>query len=139
MSVDIAFPALAVSPENSFIVIDEAPTLCNYLGWRKGYYNGLLLYDSIGRLWRVARSTPTKPPGLLTRLLNRRMEVQLDYDEPVSDGLSEVSELVAQLIDDDPDDLYDRFVTHDELKSMFRAAKTPADFIGLAKNLGGIG
>jgi len=139
MSADIAYPALAVSPENSFMVVDKAPTLCNYLGWRKGYYDGLLLYDSIGRLWRVASSTPTKPPGLLTRLLNRHMEVQLDYDEPVSDGLNEVVELVAHLIDDDSDDLYDQFVTHDELKTMFRSARTPTDIIGLAKNLGGIG
>lgn len=70
-------------------------------------------------------------------LINRSMVVVLEFEDPLPDRLNEVVESIVQLIDSDPDDLYDQFVSHNELKQLFRLAKAPTAIIELAKNLGG--
>ncbi len=42
----------------------------------------------------------------------------------------------VQLVKDDPDDLYDQFLSSDELINRLQASKSPGELIVLAGNLG---
>ena len=58
------------------------------------------------------------------------------YAEPRPYDLAELKRELTALIDRDPDDLYDQFVTHDELKGLVSRAATRAELFRVAETLG---
>ncbi len=138
MNSRIAFPAIAVAPGDSFRVISGLDELsrCNFLAVRNGYFKQLFLFDSHGLVWPVAHAELDRPPSLWDRLLNRRFGVTLQFAEPRENGLEYAKSALCELIDNDPDDLYDQFVPHDELKTLVRAAEDAAALIDTAETLG---
>jgi hypothetical protein len=108
----------------------------SFVALRNGFFEGLRFFDSAGVEWKVAAAVPRRKPGIVDKLLNRRVEMDLRMEPPREPALGEVAELLCSCVDRDPDDLYDQFVTHDELKSLFRAASSAPQLIEHARNLG---
>jgi hypothetical protein len=133
----IAFPAIAVSRRDSFLVVDSIDNLttCSTSGWRNGYYNELGLFDSEGSYWPIQASI-NNPPNILDRLLNRRIAVDLAAGEPELDSADRIVRFICDLIDNDPDDLYCQFISHAELKEKFRTSADPRLLVELAGTLG---
>jgi hypothetical protein len=139
----IALPAVAVSRGNSFLVVRALDSLhrCSRLALVNGYYADLVLYDGAGRAWQVIGATPARRLTRLGRWLartvyNPRVAVSVRYAEPRPYDLAELKHELTTLIDLDPDDLYDQFVTHDELKGLVSRAATRAELFRVAETLG---
>jgi hypothetical protein len=130
------FPALWIANEGSFGVIDEPIKSRTYVAYRNRFFDGLRFFDISGDEWIVARVIPGREPGLLDRWTNRQVEVDLQFGPPHRPALSEIIERLCSCVDRDPDDIYDQFVTHDELKALFRAARSPQELIHSARTLG---
>src|SRR5688500_16892211 len=123
------FPAIWIAREGSFGVIDRPMDGGSYLAYRRGFFEGLRFFDVSGSEWAVVAALPTRQPGPLARLLNRRIELDIRLGPPTQPPLSEVADSLCSCVDRDPGDLYDQFVTHDELKVLFRAATSAADLV----------
>ncbi len=136
--VTIRFPAIAISVGDSFFVVSslEELTICSTLAWRNGYYENLALFDSAGIYWPLLAHVQ-RPPNLLDRLLNRKLQVEVAAAEPLADGLSRAVSEICELVDQDPDDLYDSYLSHAELKQRLRRIDSAAALIRLARTLGG--
>jgi ribosomal protein S18 acetylase RimI-like enzyme len=130
------FPAICISPGDSFKVVAEPGQLeaASSLALKNGYFDRLYLFDSAGERWRVARveTTSARPEGPFGKAIG----IRLSFTPPDAPSVSEVAEALCQLVDSDPDDLYDQFITHDELKALFRSAVTPGELIAAAASLG---
>ncbi|MEW6756299.1 MAG: hypothetical protein AB1505_35810 [Candidatus Latescibacterota bacterium] len=135
MSDQPAFPVIAISPGDSFLVMNSPDWRCSRGGWHGGYFEGLILFDSAGRLWPT-KAALERPFGLVDHIFSRVLPVQLNYGHPQDGKTADAIAMLEALVDADPDDLYDQFVTHDELKTLFREAKNPAELIGIARTLG---
>jgi hypothetical protein len=136
MARNIRFPAVAISRHNSFSVVTEIETSCNALGWRKGYFEDLSYVDASGTLWPVIRANPSRRITFFDRLLNRRLDVSLEFGEPQIDAVELAKELIYELIDRDADDLYSQFVSHSDLKELIKKAKSAEELITVAERLG---
>jgi hypothetical protein len=130
------FPVLWIAKEGSFGVIHAPMKDGSFVAYRNGFFDGLRFFDSSGTEWEVRAAVPKRKPGALDRLLNRRIGMELQIGPPRQPALAEVAELLCSCVDRDPDDIYDQFVTHDELKAHFRAAASAPELIERAGNLG---
>jgi len=128
---------IAISPEDSFLVIDEPIVHCSAMGWRNGYFDDLVLFDSAGLLW-PAHASLRNPLSFFDRF-RRAIPVDLDFGEPKTGAQAEAVTMLVTLIDEDDSDLYDQFVSRSELKDLFRRAPKPADLIAVARTLGADG
>jgi hypothetical protein len=132
----LKFPAVWIANEGSFGVIDKPIVDGSFLAFRNGFFDGLCLFDSSGTEWVAERAVPRSAPGILDRILNRRLQVDLRFGLSRQASVAETAERLCSCVDRDADDLYDQFITHQELKAMFRAATTPAELIEWARTLG---
>lgn len=130
------FPALWVAKEGSFGVIETPMREGSCLAFRNRFFEGLRFFDSAGAGWEVEVALPKRKPNVLDKLLNRKLEVELRLGPPRQPQVAEVAELLCSCVDREPDDLYDQFVTHDELKTLFRGASSTPELIQLAGSLG---
>ncbi|MBV9850335.1 MAG: hypothetical protein JO250_11720 [Armatimonadetes bacterium] len=137
MSEALRFPVLAVSSD-SFIVFKQLSELstCTRFALENGYYRGLILLDSAGIFWVVKDAAPVHAPSFLDRLLGRRISIQLDIGPPQQASLSSIIKKVCEVIDNDPDDVYDQFVTHEELKEKLRGCRSAEELIRVSDTLG---
>ncbi|MCA9644929.1 MAG: hypothetical protein KC492_29775, partial [Myxococcales bacterium] len=94
----------------------------------------LYLFDSNGKRWRVVgvERTAASPRGPCGKLVG----VSLTFGDPDQPSIDHVAEELCALVDADPDDIYAQFITHDELKTMLRAARSPGELISVAESLG---
>ncbi len=129
-------PALWIAAEGSFAVTDEPLTSCSWAAYRHGFFAGLRFLDAAGDFWVVSEAVPDRPPSHLDRLLNRKLKVQLRLSGPEQRPLGEVAELLCACVDRDPGDLYSQFVEPDELKALFRSARSVAELLHHARTLG---
>lgn len=136
MTAMMKFPAVWVAREGSFGVVDAPLTTGSFVAYRNGFFTGLRFFDSSGTEWQVEAAQPKHKPGALDRLLNRTVEMDLRMSPPRQPALAEIAEVLCSCVDRDPDDLYDQFVTHDELKALFRGATSPPELIEKARSLG---
>lgn len=139
MNESITYPAIAISEGDSFLVVDEEPNECSYYAWQKnGYLDNFYLFDSAGCLWRLSGAEPTKPVRFFDKLYGRVLTFNMEFS-PINDGdpMPQTVSMLVQLVKDDPDDLYNQFLSHDELINRIRAATSPKELIALAGNLGG--
>lgn len=132
----IRFPAIEISESLGFAVVNELTDSCNALGWSKGYFSGLGYFDSEGRWWPVLEAKVSKPIGMLDKMLNRKIKVGLVLGDSVSEATGLAKKKLTDMINNDPGDLYDQFVTHEELKRLVEQAKSPRELIEIADNLG---
>ena len=132
----LKFPAVWIASEGSFGVTDEPLAHGSFLAFRNGFFDGLRFFDSSGTEWVVERAVPSSAPGILDRILNRRLQVELRFAPPCRASVNDIAERLCACIDRDPDDLYDQFVTHQELKAMLGATASPAELIERARTLG---
>lgn len=131
-----ALPAIAVAPGDSFHVVDALDEMNSATpGGLEGYYGSVRLFDRDGLSWPVT-AIPEREPSFLDKLLGRRLAIRLELGTPVETPVAVVAEQLCALVDADPDDLYDQFVSHDELVALFRAATSPAELIELVRKLG---
>jgi hypothetical protein len=128
------FPVIAISPGDSFLVIDEPIAHCSAHGWRRGYFDGLVFFDSAGLLWPTSTSLP-RPLRFFDRF-RRSIPVAVECHDPRAGAQSEAVALLETLVDEDETDLYDQFVSKEELKALFRSARDAAELIDVARNLG---
>ena len=135
MSDQPVYPVIAISPGDSFLVMNSPDWRCSRGGWQSGYFEGLVLFDSAGRLWKTD-ATLERPFSFIDRIFSRVLPVRLKYGHPQDGKTADVTAMLNALVDGDPDDLYDQFVSHDELKTLFREAKSPAEIISIARTLG---
>lgn len=129
----ITFPALAVSPGNSFLVVESIPATGSVTALRRGYFSRLYLFDSAGLRWPVVQVSAL--PSFLDRLLGRLVAVQLTFGAPELVPLGQIASDLCALVDAD-DDLYCQFVSHEELKAMLRQAASPGALIAIGRDLG---
>lgn len=134
MNTGPRFPAIAISPGDSFLVIDEPIQHCSAQGWRNGYFDNLVFFDSAGFLWPT-RASPRKPLRFYDRF-RRRIPVTVHYGQPQPGAQPRAVALLETLIDEDDTDLYDQFISHSELKALFRSARNAAELIAAARSLG---
>lgn len=132
--MDPTFPVIAISPGDSFLVIDEPIDRCSPRGWRNGYFDDLVVFDSDGLLWPIRASLP-RPLRFYDRF-RRSIQVEVEYDEPRAGARSEAVALLEALLDEDETDLYDQFVSHSRLKALFRSAASVPALIAVARTLG---
>lgn len=69
-------------------------------------------------------------------LLNCRIDLSIVLGTPIEDALAQTKALICALIDEDPDDLYDQFVSHDDLKSLVGSAVNPDELLEVVRSLG---
>jgi hypothetical protein len=134
-------PAICVCPGDSFVVETDDPTAIRNTprGLTKEYYRRLIIFDTAGRAWKVDRVQPERNATIADRLLGRKLQARLICRTAPEIKMPQIVETLCSLVDDDPDDLYDQFVTHDELKEMLRGAKSPTELVSVARHLGGAG
>jgi hypothetical protein len=134
MATTPRFPAIAISLGDSFNVAESMLDEASPRALKNGYFERLYFFDSNGELWRVVQvektSAPSKGP------LGKRVGVRLSLSTPERPHISEVAEDLCRLVDEDPDDLYDQCMTHEELKELFRSAGTATELIAAAGSLG---
>ena len=128
------YPVIAISPGDSFLVIDEPIVQCSARGWRNGYFDDLVFFDSAGLLWPTHASL-RNPLSFFDRF-RRAIPVDLDFGKPEMEAQAKAVAMLETLIDEDDSDLYDQFVSRSELKDLFRRAPKPADLIAVARTLG---
>ena len=101
---------------------------CNRLAWVRGYFENVRYFDADGHVWRVDSCRPTRPSGRLSRWLthvyNPRMTVELTFAAPTPYALEDLAEILCELVDQDPDDLYDQRNSHEALKRRIRSARS---------------
>jgi hypothetical protein len=100
------------------------------------YYRDLHVFDSSGALWRVELISVEKV-SLFHRVFVSTVPVRLRFGEPKADALRTAVEWLCELVDADPDDLYDQETSHEALKARFRACTSPKELIDCATTLGG--
>jgi hypothetical protein len=131
------FPAIAICPSDSFHVAEslESLTVVSSHALGSGYFTRLYLFDSDGSCWRIARveRTAAHVAGPFGKLVS----VNLSFSAPEPATLADIAEDLCRVVDADPDDVYNQFVSHDELQRMFRSAVTPSELLTAASSLGG--
>jgi hypothetical protein len=130
------FPAVWIAREGSFDVVDEPLTVCNYRALTTAFFSNLVYFDSAGLLWEVDRAEPEQPLSWRAKLFNLQFRVRLAFARPIRREPSDVAEVLCTCVDADPDDLYSQFVSHEELKSRFRGARSARELIEVARTLG---
>ena len=129
---DIAFPAFAISEGDSFSAVDSVIQRCSYSAWRNGYFDRLYYLDAIGLLWPVVAANRARI-GLL-HFLGKSIEVSVSLGDPIDDPALAKS-LVCRLIENDPDDLYDQHLSHEEALSRLSRATTGKEVYDVAKQV----
>jgi hypothetical protein len=127
---------LWISVEGSFAVTDEPLTSCPYVAYRNGFFRGLRFLDAAGDSWVVSEVIFERPPNIFDRLPNRKLRVELRLPGPEKRPLSEIAELLCACVDWDPGDIYTQFVDPEELKSLFRSARSVHELLHHARTLG---
>jgi len=132
----VVFPAVAISKNNSFISVSGLDELshCTSTGWNSGYFKDLTLLDSEGSYWEV-KAEIDHQPKLWERILNRRIKVGINF-QYICDGKEKAVEDICLLLDKDTTDLYDQFVSKEELKTEFTKAQSAKEIVHLATTLG---
>lgn len=127
---ELAFPVLCLSRDRSIAVAESPERLerCNALAFfRNRYFEDLMVVDSTGRCFRVARAEPVPPlTGLnrtLARALNRRLRVSLALGPAERRSLDEVKALVREWMDRAPD-LWEASRDLDEWRAAVAGAAT---------------
>lgn len=130
------FPVLAIDPKGSFIGLPSAKYLetASPTALRNGYFERLYLYDSAGERWPIAEATPMSAPR--HSVLGRVVDVRLTFGAPEAASTASIAEVLCSLIDLDPDDLYDQWISHEELKRRLRASHSSEELISIATALG---
>lgn len=129
----IRFPAIELS--NTFAIADRVADSATAAAWRNGFFNRLAYFDSEGRLWDV-HAVPQRPMTMLDRLLNSRIAATVTFTQAGGDGMAQAKRRICEMIDDDPGDLYDQFITRDELKRQIMAAATPQELMSIVQSMG---
>ena len=129
-------PALWIAVEGSFGVSDEPLTQCSCVAYRNGFFQGLRFLDAGGDSWVVSEAIFERQPGILDRLLNRKLKVELRLSGPEHRPLSDIAEMLCTCVDRDPGDVYTQFVNQEELKGLFRSAKSVQELLHLTRTLG---
>ena len=134
-------PALYICPGDSFSPSPEDPTVVRTTarGLKGDYLRRLLIFDRSGQSWKVDDVRPERNVTFWDRIFGRMLNVRLICRAAPDVTMQQVVEQLCSLVDGDPDDLYDQFVSHEELKAMFRAAASPAELVDVAQRLGGAG
>lgn len=129
------YPVIAISPGDSFLVIDEPIRECSYVAWRNGYFDDLVLFDLDGRLWPTRAELRVRP-RFFQRWTNRSLPVHVYAGLPRDDAHEDAVRLLERIVDDDTTDLYDSFVPRSELKALFRSAEDAEGLVSVARDLG---
>lgn len=130
------FPVIALPQNDAIEVCDQLPRSCSYLALQKEYFTSLSYFDSTGRLWPVSSIVLEKQPSFLGKLFNFEIPISIEIGEPINNSLDVAKKIICTLIDKDPDDLYDQFVSHEELKGLVKEAHSPTELIQAIGSLG---
>jgi hypothetical protein len=127
-SPEIRFPVLAISPEDSFLIVQSLEELSRATprGLAVSYPN-LHLFDSRGCLWAVIGATPERPLSVIDRLLNRQVAVTITLGAAQAEGLSLVIPWLIALVSSASDDLYDQFIPVPDTVAALRRCSTTED------------
>jgi hypothetical protein len=130
------FPGIAVWSGEMFLVTDSLAPLemTSEAALRSGSFARLYLFDSQGLRWPVAgvERTGERPQGPFGKAIG----IRLIWAPPQRPLLSEVAEALCVIVAADPDDIYNQFMTHEQLMALFRSAATPHDLIAAAASRG---
>jgi hypothetical protein len=134
-------PSLHVCPGDSFLVppTDPARIRNSPLGLSSDYYRRLLIFDGSGRTWRVEDVRTDRGVTFLDRLLRKTLNARLVCRAAPDVEMQQVVDELCSIVDSDSDDLYNQFVSHNELKRLFRSARSPGELIEVARRLGDAG
>jgi hypothetical protein len=104
------YPVLCLSRDTSISVRPDPGALCRCNAkalWGNRYFEGLLVFDSSARRYRVTDASPAVPVSAvrqgLMRLLNQSVPVRLSMEEIGPPSLEQVKERVLESIDGDPE------------------------------------
>jgi hypothetical protein len=106
---------------------------CTRLGYKKGYYNNLVIVDSDGRRFTVlgARVLRTIPPtwslgGTLNHLLGPRLEVEMNFapEPPTVLTLDEVKSMIFDCIERNSDFWDEMSDDFDEFRNRLARARS---------------
>ena len=133
-----SYPVLMMSRDGSIVPCDRADTLgrCNAIAlWRNRYFSDMTIIDSGARFWRVSGVTVLEPAGrlgqILARLTNGSLVVDVQLKPRTGEsGMEAVREMIASLLDHDPD-FWEASADLQEWKSSVRVAKTMSELMTL--------
>jgi hypothetical protein len=135
MSVEIRYPAIAIPKQRGrFHAVGALPDRCSFRGWERGWFVGFWLFDSSGLLWQVENATPGESPGVLRK--GRMIRFNLMLAPPQNNRMPDVVKRMCAMVDSDPEDLYDQFMSHAQFKKKLEAATTATELIELVCTLG---
>ncbi len=134
---EISYPGILFWSGYNFYVIDNSERVTNWLGWKKGDpYIKAKMYDSSGVLWEKVTSKQQEF-NFLQKLTNWSRIISLSFSSPVDTSVDVIAEELCRIVDAEwDDDVLDNFISRSKLKELFRSAKTPAELIHVAENLG---
>jgi hypothetical protein len=97
MCIGPTYPVLALAHDSTIIPYESETELasCNATGfWRNRYYEGLKVYDSDARAWRVVDASVARPRGnvarAIARIFNGRLIVVVKWERDSDlDGMDE--------------------------------------------------
>ena len=132
-TINVAFPALAVSPGNSVHVWTELRQDYHTRAYAlvNGYWDRLTLYDSAGLAWSVSEVTPPISPlarFLARTVYNPRRMVRITFREPRPFQLDELKEQLTDLVNRD-DDVLTQFIDPDDLNTLIRNSQSFKDLL----------
>jgi hypothetical protein len=130
------YPAILIGKDGSIEVIDEPMKSCSWLGFKNGYFNDLLMFDSNGESWKVDEVVIIGKPSFIDKTFNRKLNIKLSLNGPIKYNINNIAAKLCECVDKDPGDLYCQYVEHEVLKSLFRSSVNPSMLINHARNLG---
>jgi hypothetical protein len=134
-ATDLVFPVICFN-QGIFEIMEDFDklTTCNKLGLKRGWYNRLLIIDSLGKSIRVKSARKLHGVGRFwgyTVSLNQRIKVELTYDgEPFQMTVEEVRKHVRASLN--TWDGWEERIGFDEWKVSILKASTIAEIIRLA-------
>ena len=132
-----ALPYISYIPGKHFSVFDNPPSsVANWLAVKRNRKHPSFAFDSNGRHWEEIWAVDDHSFGLFARIFNMVRPVDFSFKEAAPIALAEMTRVLCDIIDNDPDDLYDQWMPHNKVKRHLREQKTPAELVWFAQDLG---
>jgi len=132
-----ALPCILYTPRKQFEVCHELPgSLSNWRAVKWHRKHPSFVFDSNGNHWREILSVDEGSFGLFARLFNLARPVRMSFEEAAPISVKEMVKILCEIVDNDPDDLWCQWMTHEQVKHRLRRQKTPSDLIWFAGDLG---
>jgi hypothetical protein len=133
-------PYLLIREGKAFWVESRPPrnSSATLQAFKEGCFNDAWCYDATGRLWPIDSATLKRQPSFLQRVLPwRRVSVELQMGTPARVDVAEVVSRLGRVLRVDNEFCEYLPAPPIDILNRFKAAHTPKDIIGIAREYDG--